>query len=450
MRERLLEKYSEERLPRYTSYPTAPNFSDKIDATTYREWLSNIPVKTPVSLYIHIPFCSSMCWYCGCHTKVSFRDAPVVDYLSALHQEIEITSKAINQAIQARHIHFGGGTPTIIGPAKFFELMKHLEKNFQINDLTETAIEIDPRTLTSEMCDALGEAGVSRASLGVQSFDPKVQEAINRTQTIQQTEIAVSELHKSGIGGINFDLIYGLPHQTGESCIQTTQRALEMQPDRFSVFGYAHIPTFKKHQRIFDEHTLPDGKERHEQAEAISETLVAAGYRRIGLDHFALPGDSLSIAHEKGQLHRNFQGYTTDTSETLIGLGASSIGRVGDGYVQNEVALGRYKSAVSSSNLATAKGYQMTADDQLRATIIENLMCYFEADVGQICALHGVDSGLLLQGNERLNELVEDRLVDVRDGKLIVDKNMRFIIRHVAACFDIYLERGGRTHSKAA
>jgi oxygen-independent coproporphyrinogen III oxidase len=446
----MLSKYSEERLPRYTSYPTAPNFSAEFSTDTYRDWLGNIPADKPISLYLHVPFCRSMCWYCGCHTKVSQQDAPIIDYLATLQQEIELTSDAIGRALPAGHIHFGGGTPTIMGPDAFQQVMAQLNQKFQISETTEIAIEVDPRTMTSDMAKALGQGGVNRASLGVQSFDPLVQKAINRVQSFEQTNTAVIDLRNVGVKGISFDLIYGLPHQTVESCIQTVEQALEMRPDRFSVFGYAHIPSFKKHQEVIDELPLPDGQERHEQAEAISDTLVAAGYQRIGLDHYALPGDDLAIAQAKGDLHRNFQGYTTDVCDTLVGFGASSIGRFSGGYVQNNVALGQYAKAISRGELATAKGYQFIPDDLLRADIIERLMCDFEATIEQICATHNVDSASLLDGNDRLKMLAEDGLVTISNGRIIVNKDMRFIVRQVAASFDSYIGLAGRTHSRAA
>jgi len=448
--EAMLSKYSEERLPRYTSYPTAPNFSAEIGADTYRDWLEAIPADKPISLYFHVPFCRSMCWYCGCHTKVSQQDAPIVDYLATLQQEIDLTSDAIGRALPAGHIHFGGGTPTIMGPDAFQQVMAQLNQKFDISDTTEIAIEVDPRTMTTDMAKALGQGGVNRASLGVQSFDPVVQKAINRVQSFDQTNKAVKDLRNVGVEGISFDLIYGLPHQTVQSCIETVEQSLEMKPDRFSVFGYAHIPSFKKHQEVIDELPLPDGQERHEQAEAISETLVAAGYKRIGLDHYALPGDDLAIAQTKGELHRNFQGYTTDVCETLVGFGASSIGCFKGGYVQNNVALGQYAKAINQGKLATAKGYQFIPDDLLRADIIERLMCDFEVDLKQICAAHGADSASLLEGNDRLAMLAVDGLVEISNGRVIVNKDMRFIVRQVAASFDSYIGLAGRTHSRAA
>jgi len=284
----------------------------------------------------------------------------------------------------------------------------------------------------------------------VQSFDPVVQKAINRIQSEAQTLDAVQRLRKAGIGGINFDLIYGLPHQTVASCIETARAAVAMRPERFAVFGYAHIPSFKKHQRLIDERALPDAPMRAAQAEAIAKTLAAAGYIRIGLDHYALPADSLALAARRGRLHRNFQGYTTDACTTLIGFGASSIGRTPEGYVQNEVPPGLYAQRIASGRLATVKGYRITPEDRLRAEIIERLMCDFRADVGTIAGRHGFDAAALIEGNARLAALEQDGAVDIRGGTVTVRQDHRFIIRAVAAAFDAYIDQSARTHSKAA
>ena len=446
----ILEKYGEARLPRYTSYPTAPRFSPSIDVGAYGDWLAQLSAREPVSLYLHIPFCRSMCWYCGCHTTITWQDRPILDYLTVLRDEIRMVAEHIPHRLPAGEIHFGGGTPTIISPAEFLALTDLLREHFTFSVATGIAVEIDPRTLTAEMAEALGASGVSRASLGVQSFDPVVQKAINRIQSEAQTAEAADRLRRAGVGGINFDLIYGLPHQTVKSCVETAKAAIAMSPDRFAVFGYAHIPSFKKHQRMIDENALPDGGARNEQAEAISETLVAAGYRRIGLDHFALPGDDLVQAQEAGRLRRNFQGYTTDNCPTLIGFGASAIGRFAGGYVQNDVPPGLYAQHIASGRLATAKGYRLTGEDKVRADVIERLMCDFGADVPAICDAHGFDPSGLLENSGRLNELEEDGVVDITDGVISVSQENRFVIRAVAAAFDAYIDQSGRTHSKAA
>lgn len=450
MSQTILQKYGEARLPRYTSYPTAPRFSPMGGAGAYGDWLGQLPGNDPVSLYLHIPYCRSMCWYCGCHTTITRQDRPILDYLAVLRDEIRMVAERIPHRLPVGEVHFGGGTPTIISPAEFLELVGLLRERYDFSDTTGIAVEIDPRRLTPEMAQTLGKAGVTRASLGVQSFDPVVQKAINRIQTQKETAESADNLRRAGVGGINFDLIYGLPHQTVQSCIDTANAAIAMLPDRFAVFGYAHIPSFKKHQRMIDETALPDGAARNAQAEAIAGTLVATGYRQIGLDHFALPGDDLVKVQEAGKLRRNFQGYTTDNCETLIGFGASAIGRMKDGYVQNEVAPGLYAQHIASGRLATAKGYRLTAEDRLRAEIIERLMCDFSADVGAICKAHGFDGTAPLAGNGRLQELANDGVATIADGVIRVGQDHRFVIRAVAAAFDAYLDQSNRTHSKAA
>jgi oxygen-independent coproporphyrinogen-3 oxidase len=446
----VLQKYAEARLPRYTSYPPSPEFSPSLGADTYADWLSRLPPDPPVSLYLHIPFCRSMCWYCGCHTTITAKDQPIADYLALLRSEIDMVARLAPQPLPVEKVHFGGGTPTIVAPADFVALADLLRDRFGFTGSAEMAIEIDPRTLTIEMAAALGGGGVTRASLGVQSFDPVVQQAVNRIQSAETTIEAVDRLRLSGVQGINFDLIYGLPHQTVRSCVETARIAAAMWPDRLAVFGYAHVPSFKKHQRMIEADALPDGSARMEQALAIAETLVAAGYVQIGMDHFARPHDDLAQAQGDGRLHRNFQGYTTDECETLLGFGASAIGRTPHGYVQNEVGLGLYAGSIASGRLATARGYRLTADDRLRAEIIERLMCDFEADVEAICARHGFDPGALLIGNQRLDTLAQDGAVEVAGGIVRVRRDHRFLLRAAAAAFDACLFRSGRSHSQAA
>lgn len=449
MKDDLRARYGEERLPRYTSYPTAPQFSDAIGHEAYGSWLASLPAGTSASLYLHVPFCRSMCWYCGCHTTITQRNAPIVDYLEVLRREIGLAADRLSSPLPVCHVHFGGGTPTIMQPDEFMELVGLLRQRFSLDAGTEIAVEIDPRTLTRAMTAALGEAGVTRASLGVQSFDPVVQRAINRFQSFEQTARATEGLRAAGVRGVNFDLIYGLPHQTVESCIETVHKSIELRPERFSVFGYAHVPTFKRHQRKIDEVVLPDGAARYEQAEAIAEALVEAGYRRIGLDHYALPEDSMVRAQVDGVLHRNFQGYTTDPSDVLIGFGASAIGRLPQGYVQNEIVLGRYAERISRGELATAKGYALTADDRLRADLIERVMCDFKVDVAEVCGRHGTAPESILQAIPRLQMLEKDGIITLEGNVLSVNDDTRFLVRSVASAFDAYLGRSGRTHSRA-
>ncbi len=410
MRPDLAACYGQERLPRYTSYPTAPHFSAAIGPDTYAEWLKAIPRHACASLYLHVPFCRSMCWYCGCHTSVSRRDEPVAVYAAALRCEIDLVSRQIER---------------------------------------EIAIEIDPRTLTGPMIDALAYGGVNRASLGVQSFDPVVQRAINRVQSFDETAAATKALRRAGVAGVNFDLIYGLPHQTVASCLDTVSQCVELRPDRFSVFGYAHVPTFKKHQRKIDDASLPDSLERHHQSDAIADALKQAGYLQIGLDHFALPDDGMAVAMRDGTLRRNFQGYTTDASNILLGFGASAIGLLPQGYVQNEVRTRAYSESIASGRLATVKGYGLTGDDRLRAEIIERIMCDFGVDLDPICARHGSVPEAMLKSSPRLQNLISDGVVELDGTSLALARDSRFLVRSVAAAFDAHLDGSKQLHSRA-
>ncbi|MEK9283916.1 MULTISPECIES: oxygen-independent coproporphyrinogen III oxidase [unclassified Bradyrhizobium] len=449
MRIDLAASYGEEHLPRYTSYPTAPHFSRAIGADAYATWLAEIPTNASASLYLHVPFCREMCWYCGCHTQIVRRDGLIAAYQRMLRSEIELVAEKVGRRIKVEHLHFGGGTPTIMAPDAFVELMATMRTAFFVLPSAEIAVEIDPRTLTADMAEALRLSGVNRASLGVQSFDPVVQRAINRVQSFEQTASVVNMLRRAGIKGINFDLIYGLPHQTVASCLDTVRRALTLAPERFSVFGYAHVPDFKKHQRMINESALPDGLARHDQACAIATALKEAGYVQIGLDHFAKADDSMAVAFRKQTLRRNFQGYTTDTSEVLLGFGASAIGHLPQGYVQNEVQIGAYSQSIAAGRFATARGYGLTDDDRLRADIIERIMCEFGVDLGAICARHGAAPEAMLKSAPRLKSLVSDGVVSLDGDRLAVARDARFLVRSVAAAFDAHLDAAKQLHSRA-
>ncbi|WP_199560118.1 oxygen-independent coproporphyrinogen III oxidase [Sphingomonas psychrotolerans] len=444
-----ISRYADRALPRYTSYPTAPHFAPGMDPQLYGEWLAALPQGEPVSVYLHVPFCRSMCWYCGCHTTITARDAPIARYLDALHAEIAWAGARIGRVLPARHIHFGGGTPSLMHPDQFLALMERLRATVGIDAATEVAMELDPRTLEPEMIAALGKGGITRASLGVQSFDPVVQRAINRIQSYEQTAAATRGLRAAGVAGVNFDLIYGLPLQTIDSCADTVARALELRPDRFAVFGYAHVPSFKIHQRKIDEATLPSGPERHAQAEAIAGLLEGAGYVRIGLDHYALPEDELAQAAAAGKLHRNFQGYTTDGCATLLGFGASSIGRLPQGYVQNAVLIGDYQKRVAGHGTASTKVCAFQGEDRLRASIIERIMCDYRVDLADLCGRHGSDATRMLAGAAEIPALVADGLVTLEGGLIEVPHDARPLVRAVAAAFDEYLGQTNARHSRA-
>ncbi|MEH2540810.1 MULTISPECIES: oxygen-independent coproporphyrinogen III oxidase [unclassified Bradyrhizobium] len=449
MRSDLAQSYGQDRLPRYTSYPTAPHFSPTIGEEDYRKWLKSVPVQQAASIYLHVPFCRSMCWYCGCHTSVTKSDDPIVTYVAGLRTETHLVAETIGQRIPISHVHFGGGTPTIMSPEAFVDLVGALRYSFFVLPDAEIAVEIDPRTLTEPMTEALGYCGVNRASLGVQSFDPAVQRAINRLQSFEQTATSVERLRRVGVRRINFDLLYGLPLQTVDSCLDTVARCVELRPDRFSVFGYAHIPSFKKHQRKIAEDSLPDSIERHLQSETIAEALLDAGYVRIGLDHFALPCDSLAIARRDGRLRRNFQGYTDDSADTLIGLGASAIGRMPQGFVQNVVPTREYLTRIAENRLPTAKGYVFTDEDRFRADIIERIMCDLAVDLPRVSKLHGRDLRSAIVDRSRIESLIADGAVTMVDDRLSISDGAEFLVRSVASAFDAHLVHSAATHSRA-
>ncbi len=441
--------YRDERLPRYTSYPTAPHFHASVDGHSYASWLKALPASTITSFYLHVPFCRSMCWYCGCHTTIALRNGPIVDYLAALRGEIALVAEQLSVPLDVRHIHFGGGTPTILDPADFVALVTLLRQRFAVHPQAEIAVEIDPRRLEPIMTEVLAKAGVNRASLGVQSFDPVVQKAINRIQSVEQTAAVVTGLRAAGIGAVSFDLIYGLPKQTLQSCLDTVEQCLELRPDRFSIFGYAHVPEFKKHQRRIATADLPDGKERHEQAETMAQRLSDAGYVRIGLDHFARPDDPMARAQSEGRLRRNFQGYTTDPCEALIGFGASAIGRLPQGYIQNEVVIGRYAERIADSALPTARGYRLTSEDRLRAELIERVMCDLAVDIDDICSRHPVDAGTLASSRRELGQLAREGLVSFDGSRVLLPEDARLFVRKVASVFDAHLDQPPRQYSRA-
>ncbi|MFD1624057.1 oxygen-independent coproporphyrinogen III oxidase [Azospirillum griseum] len=445
----LLAKYDGLRVPRYTSYPTAPHFTPAVDADVYGGWLEALDPRRSGSLYLHIPFCHQMCWYCGCHTKIVARYAPIAEYLGHLRREIAMVADRIPGRLGVRHIHFGGGTPTMMAPEDVGPLFDLLRARFDVAADAELAIEIDPRTLTADMAAALGRAGVNRASLGVQDFDPTVQAAINRVQPRETTERALDWLRDAGITNVNLDLMYGLPHQSVDSVARSAEIALEMAPDRLSVFGYAHVPWMKTHQKKIDESVLADTLGRWEQFAAIADTLGAAGYSAIGLDHFARPGDELAVQQQEGRLGRNFQGYTTDDADALLGFGASSIGALPQGYVQNAVPFDQYASAVEAGRLPTAKGIALTDDDRMRRDLIMRLMCDLSVDVGAIAQAHGHDVGLFDADLADLADLVADGVATIDGRRVHVPESARPLMRIVAARFDTHLASGAGRHSRA-
>lgn len=444
-----IAKYLNERVPRYTSYPTAPHFLATVDARVYREWLACLPVAARLSLYLHVPFCRSMCWYCGCHTMVAGDRAAIDRYLAGLECEIGLVAGILTSRRKVAHVHWGGGTPTIVGPEAFERVMRLIRRSFEVEPGAEIAVEIDPRRLDEAMAAALARSGVTRASLGVQSFDPTVQRAVNRIQSLAQTRAAAGTLRAAGIAALNVDLLYGLPHESAESCRETAAAVLTLAPDRLAVFGYAHVPQLKRHQQRLDAAALPGAAERWRQEQAIAETLVAAGYRRIGLDHYALPSDALARAQAEGRLRRNFQGYTDDPADALLGFGASAIGELPRGYVQNTPRIGPWIESAEAGRLATARGIALGNEDRLRRAIIERLMCDLSVDVAAACRRHGMEAGALDAQLARLRPLAADGVVRLSGRVVTVPEEARPLLRCIAAVFDAYLEPASGRHAVA-
>jgi oxygen-independent coproporphyrinogen-3 oxidase len=435
-------------LPRYTSYPTAPHFTEAVDGELYRAWLSGLRADDGLSLYLHVPFCQSLCWYCGCNMRVENRYERIGGYLKALEREIALVDAALPPR-RLSHLHWGGGTPSYLAAADFARLMSQLRTAFPLQEDAEIAVELDPRRLEPAFVQAMAAAGINRVSLGVQDFTPAVQKAINREQSFACVSGAVERLRAAGIEHINFDLMYGLPHQGLGEAERSARLALQLRPGRIAVFGYAHVPWMKRHQRLIDERALPDETLRMAQAERIKEVLVEAGYTAIGLDHFALPEDSLAVAFRNGRLRRNFQGYTSDQSEVLLGLGPSAIGKLPQGFVQNEPDLKAYCAALLEGRLASLRGCRIDDDDRLRAEVIEGLMCGRRVDLGEAAQRHGFSVDALDEPLERLGDLVALGLVE-RDGRVLrVPASAMTFSRHVAARFDAYLKRGAARHSRA-
>ncbi len=439
----------EKRLPRYTSYPTAPHFHPGVDAATYGRWLEATAPGTAASLYLHVPFCEAMCWYCGCHTTVAKSYAPVGRYAELLAREIEMVAAALSERVSVRHIHWGGGTPNVLSAGDLRQLCSLIRERFDVMQRAELAIEIDPRRLDREKARALGEAGFTRASLGVQDFDPAVQEAIHRHQPYEVTARAAQLLREHGIDEINFDLIYGLPRQTTAGLGRTIDRALALAPSRIALFGYAHVPWMKPHQRRIPDEALPGTAERVEQYFAASDRIAAGGYCRLGLDHFARPGDSLAAAAASGALHRNFQGYTTDAAPLLIGLGASAIGSLPQGYVQNDPSIAGWRERIAGNRFATCRGIAFTSGDRLRGAIIERLMCALEVDLAIECARYGQDPSALASECAEVDDLA-GRGIAWREGwRVGVSEAQRPLIRLLCAVVDEYLDTAALKHSRA-
>ncbi|MBS0246993.1 MAG: oxygen-independent coproporphyrinogen III oxidase [Proteobacteria bacterium] len=433
---------AERNVPRYTSYPSAPHFTAAVTPDVYRDWLAALPRGARISLYIHVPFCTELCHYCGCNTRAVRRREPVDAYAEQLIAELTLLG-SLNGA-RLTHLHWGGGTPSILGPRWFETIAAHLASQFDLSALKEHAIELDPRRIDRPLVATLKAIGVNRASLGLQDASPHVQQAIGRIQPFEDTERVASWLREAGIENLNLDLMYGLPSQTVADVARSAELACSLKPQRLALFGYAHVPWFKTHQRLIDTAALPGASERLEQAATAAEVFARFGYEAVGLDHFALPDDELSVAAREGRLHRNFQGYTTDDAEALIGVGASSIGKLPQGFVQNAPDTAGYARAIAAGHFATVKGLALSDDDNLRASIIERLMCDLALDLDRFGGTRA-----FVRECDELKDLAAQGLVTIDGARITVTTAGRPYIRIVASVFDSYLAATQKRHSVA-
>lgn len=450
-RDELIARY-DGRAPRYTSYPTAIQFSAAVNAETHRGWLGQLSPDQAVSLYAHIPFCARLCWYCGCHTRATTRTEPVAEYVDRLVDELALLEAATPGRLRVRDIHLGGGTPNMLSRDDLNRLFQAIRHVFRVSPGATVAAELDPAVLTRDWVQAAAFHGLSRASVGVQDLSPRVQAAVNRIEPFEVIERAVGWLREAGVLSVNLDLMYGLPRQTVADVNNTLDAVLTLKPERLALFGYAHVPWMKANQQLIRDSELPGPAERLDQSEAASERLRREGYVRIGLDHYALPDDELARALAEQRLHRNFQGYTTDANAVLLGVGASSISRLPQGFVQNQGLERNWRDAVLRGELPTARGVALTDDDRFRGEIIERLMCDLAVDVDAVRARHVQTIGAgpdLTDAFTRLRPFVEDGLAVVEGAKLTVTESGRPLVRSMAAVFDAYLDPEAGRHSRS-
>ena len=422
--------------PRYTSYPTAAQFTPDIDAATWRDWLAAAPTDAAISLYLHVPFCKRLCWYCGCNTRAMNRVAAMESYIDLLLAEANLVLSAIGRRVRVGSIHLGGGTPNMLPPEALERLFAGLAARFDLGDCFEIAAELDPEVLTEDWVRAAGRIGLTRASLGVQDLSPQVQAAVNRPESFETIRWAAGALREQGVVSLNLDLMYGLPLQTVEHVVTTLGQVTTLKPERIALFGYAHVPWMKPHQKLIRDADLPGAQARFVQSQAAARYLTGKGWRAIGLDHFALPHDSLAAAQRAGRLRRNFQGYTTDEAPALIGLGASSISHTPQGYVQNLTQEREWRAAVGQGRLPVARGVALTAPDRFIAELIERLMCDFAVDVAAVARLHGRDMVEVADAWPRLAAFQADGLAEVAEGRVQVTPLGRPFVRAVCAAFD--------------
>ncbi len=438
--------------PRYTSYPTAPQFAADVDRPALLAEIAadNRDASTPLSLYFHLPFCETLCWYCGCNTVITQRRESANEYVDLLIKEIELTVPHLNLARPVTQLHFGGGTPTFLPPAEIDRLGAAIHKYFRFAPDAEISVEIDPRRLTLEHVQAYRRLGCNRASLGVQDTNPEVQIAIHRWQPLAQTAQAFEWLRGAGYQSVSVDLIYGLPVQTEESFARTVKEAIGLNPDRLAIFSYAHVPWIKPAQKIFEQREqLPSTEAKLAMLTTATRLLTAAGYVHIGMDHFARPGDELAVAHDQGTLHRNFQGYTTRAGASLYGFGMTSISQTNGSFRQNHKELDAYIASLDRNELPVERGYLLNPDDKQRRAVVMAVMCRQRVDYAELGARIGLDVAATYATEiASLADLEADGLVHRDADGFDVTPTGELFRRVIAMRFDAYLDRGPRKFSR--
>ena len=435
------------RVPRYTSYPTAPHFSDKVGPETHLRWIEALDPDQPVSLYLHVPFCRNLCWFCACRTQGTQTAKPVAEYVQTLKAELTLLAQHLPRGIKLSRLHWGGGTPTLMSPEMITDLAEAVARLAPFAEGAEFSVEIDPNEIDQARVDALARAGLNRASIGVQDFDDAIQQTIGRIQGFDVTRDAAAMLRAAGIRSLNADILFGLPHQTKARITETVQKLLSLNPDRVALYGYAHVPWMARRQSMIHPDTLPTPEERLTLFDTARRLFMWDGYHEIGIDHFARPEDGLAVAQAAGQLRRNFQGYTDDQAPALIGVGASSISRFPQGFTQNASATAAHVAAIRDGRFSVARGHAFQGEDLLRARLIEALMCDFRIDRAEMLATQDVSPA-------RLDALLGEAaaqfpgIVELTSDGLFLPSAGRPLTRMIARAFDGYdLSKAG--HSSA-
>lgn len=430
--------------PRYTSYPTALQFSDRLTEDDYRQQaLASNEAGLPLSLYVHIPFCRSLCYYCACNKIVTRNPQRVAQYMGSLYREIELQSELFSPEREVEQLHFGGGTPTYLDNGELRDLVNRLADAFTFDrsDAREFSIEVDPRTIDADGIRLLHDLGFNRLSMGIQDFEAGVQRAVNRIQSYDDVRALTRAARDAGFGSVSYDLIYGLPLQTAESFARTLDSVIELRPDRLAVYNYAHLPQRFKGQRMINAADIPLPEVKLEILQLTIDRLSGAGYVYIGMDHFALPGDELVKARHDGTLQRNFQGYSTHRDCDLVALGVSGIGSIGNLFTQNSLTTLEYEAILESGQLPVRKGLLVDADDRIRAAVIQSLMCYDSLDFDAVGAHHGIDFRKYFHTEiNSLKPLCKDGLIEMDTSGVGITAKGRLLLRSIAMVFDRYLD----------